>query len=183
MGKYLNVMKQICVPQCLETRCCFCLSWRVLTLRLGDGLNGDSCDSYCPQLHALPLSWKSLSSCSRHNWTLRESSFILPDFTPASAHANPTTHKLPWLGGEFMSRWTMARWKRLRKKGGGQLKVVIFCLSPCHGPLNRWQPVDHFLLFLEIQTCLTRGTHCHKPPTRRKGKISSGKKNTLPAFS
>lgn len=77
----------------------FCLSWRVLTLRLGDGITGDSWDGYCPQLCVLSLSWKLLPSCSWQNWMLRETSFRLPDFMPA--------HKLRWLGGEPTSHWAM----------------------------------------------------------------------------
>lgn len=57
-------------------------------------------------------------------------------------------------------------------------------LAPCHGPLAGWQPVDHSLLFLEIQTRLTQWSHCHELPTKgRNGKISSFEKRAhLPPF-
>lgn len=99
---------------------CFCLSWRVLTLRFGDELNGDSWDSYCPDLCALPFSWQLLPSCNWHNRKLRESSFTLPHFMPASAHAGAPAHKLPWLGGKSTSNWAMTavQVEKTRKEKG-----------------------------------------------------------------
>lgn len=102
-----------------------------MTPQLGDGLNSDSWDSYCPQLCALPLFWKLLPSCSRHNWTLHEYSFRPPDFTSASSHADLPACKLrgleenPWaIEPCLLYRWKIER-KGVPDESGADLLVPL----------------------------------------------------------
>lgn len=115
-----------------------------------------------------------------------ETSFRLPDFTPASAYTDPPAHKLPWLGGEPTSHRAMPAVQvvNTQKEMGWPVEGAAALL----GPLSRttgWVAAHRSFFPIFVNTNVSNSGDTLSPTTHQEKKWQipkQQKENMSPAF-